>query len=92
MCKKFGIPQYEDDTSDISNSLLKAIAKYKKLQCVNIIKNTFKSLSTLSFHHDDESDFKKEIVNLNNSKAFEDSDISAKIINNNLDPFKKVLC
>ena len=87
MVKNLGIPQYEDYTSDISYLLLRPGAKYKKLHSVRLIKKIFKSPSTISFHHDDKSDIKKEIMNLNNSKALENLDIPAKIINNKPDTF-----
>ena len=47
---------------------------------------------TFSFHYVDESDIKKEIMSLNNFKASQDSDIPIKIIKNNLDTFRKILC
>ena len=90
-----GIPQYEDptiDTSDISNPFLKALAKHENHPSVRLIKNTFKNFSTFSFHYADESDIEKEIMNFNNSKASQDSDIAVKIIKDNLDIFKKILC
>ena len=79
--KNSGITQYEElivDTSDISDLLLEAIAKYKNHPTVRFIKNTFKNLSTFKFHHVDERDIEKEVMNLNNSKASQDSDIPVK--------------
>ena len=52
--KNLGIPQYEGptvDTSDISDSLLKAIAKYKNLPCVRRVKNNYINLTTFSFQY-----------------------------------------
>ena len=43
-------------------------------------------------HFVDESDIEKEIMNLNNSTTSQDSDIPVKIIRNNLDIFKHILC
>ena len=74
---------YEDqtvDTSDISNSLLKTIAKYKNHPTIKLIKNTFKNLSNLSFHYLDESDIEKDILNLNKCKASQNSDIPVKLL------------
>ena len=88
--KNLGIPQYEDPTdgtSDISESLLKAIAKYKNHSGIMLIKNTFKNLTISSFHYVDKSDIEREITILNNSKASQDSNIPVKIIKDNLDIF-----
>ena len=52
--KNLGIPQYEGptvDTSDISDSLLKAIAKYKNHPCVRRVKNNYMNLTTFSFQY-----------------------------------------
>ena len=46
----------------------------------------------LMSHFVDESDIEKEIMNLNNSTTSQDSDIPVKIIRNNLDIFKHILC
>ena len=95
MLKNLDISQYEDltvDTRYIYDPLLKAIEKYENYPSFRIIKSTFKNLSTFSFHYVDESDIEKEIIGLNNSKASQGSDIPDKIIKNNLDIFKKILC
>ena len=70
--------------------MLKAIAKYQN-PSFRLIKNTFENSSTFSFHYVDESGIIKEIMNLNNSEALQDSDIIVKIIRDNLDLFKQIL-
>ena len=52
--KHLGIPLCENpanETSDISNLLLKAIAKYKDVSCVRLVEKTFKNLNTFSYHY-----------------------------------------
>lgn len=86
-----GILQYKHpavDTIDISDLLFKATTKYKNHHSTKLIKNTF-NLNTYSFHYVDESDIEKQIMNVSNSKAPQDSDIPVKITNDNLDIFKK---
>ena len=76
--------------------MLKAInnhsTKNKSDPIVRLIKGTFKSSSTFSFEHVDESDIEDKAMNLNNSKASQDSDIPVKFIKDNLDIFKKIIC
>ena len=97
--QKLGILQYKDsiiDASDISSLMLKAInnhsTKNKSGPIVRLIKGTFKSSSTFSFEYVDESDIEDKAMNLNNSKASQDSDIPVKFIKDNLDIFKKIIC
>ena len=88
--KKIGILQYEDptdDTSDISDSLLTAIAICKNHPSITVIKNAVKNLDSFNFHYVDESDIEKKIMNLSDSKASQDSVTPFKIIKDNLDIF-----
>ena len=45
---------------DISDSLLKAIAKYKNHPCVRRVKNNYKNLTTFSFQYVEESNIEKK--------------------------------
>ena len=94
--KHAGLPQYKDptvDTSHISDRLLKAIVKFesysKNYSSDRPIKNTFKNVSTFSFHYVDESDME---LNLNNSKVSQDSDILIITVKDNQEILKEILC
>ena len=63
------IPHFEDSKIDVADPLLNSIAKYRNYPYMKLIKNSFENASTLSFHYVNQSDIKKEIMNLNNSEA-----------------------
>ena len=90
---KLKIPKYEDLSVNSANSedpLEDLITKYKDHPSIGAIldksPNTLFSLKAIS-----KKDMKKEILNLNVAKAFQDSDIPTKIIKKNSDIFSDIL-
>ena len=65
-----------------------AIKRYENHPRIIKIKNTFSNVNTCSFQHVSREEIHKEIINLNPTKASQDSDLLIKIITENSD----ILC
>ena len=87
------IPPFVDPSVEIDHiedPILRIIEQYKNHP--SIVALTEKKLNKqFSFEYIPKSDVKKEILNLNVTKATQDSDISTKIIKMNADIFAEVL-
>ena len=75
----------------IEDPILRIIEQYKNYPSIVAIND--KNLNKqFSFEYIPKSDVEKEIVNLDVSKASQDSDIPTKMIKMNADIFPEVLC
>ena len=84
------LPSYEDPTINVENiadPVLKALKKYKNHPSIRITNDKYKTNSVFTFNQVSLEEIKKEIKNLNPSKASQSSDIPTKIIRQNLDLF-----
>ena len=87
------IPEYEDPTVDIDQfkgSVLRANKKNKNHPRIRAIKEKGKD-NPLTFENISKSDIKKEILNLDSTKAIQDSHIPTKIFKRNADVFTRFL-
>ena len=88
------IPPFVDPSVEINHiedPTLRIIEQYKSHPSV-VATNEKNLIKKFSFEYIPKSDVKKEILNLDVSKASQDSDIPTKIIKMNADIFAEVLC
>ena len=89
----FNIPPFVDPSVEIDHIddlILRIVEQYKKPSRCCCYKRK-KLNKQFSFEYIPKSDIKKEILNLDVSKAFQDPDIPTKIIKVNADIFAEVL-
>ena len=68
------------------------IPKYRNHPSILVIHEQKKAQISFCFKQISIEEMQKEILNLNNKKASQNSDISTKIIKENSDIYEKVLC
>ena len=93
--KNLMIPKYSefDPSIDrVENGTIRAILKYRNHPSILAIRERKKAQTNFCFKQVSIEKIQKEILNLNNKKASQNSDISTKIIKENSDIFGKGLC
>ena len=93
--KNLMIPKYSgyDPSIDrVENRTIRAILKYRNHPSIPAIREWKKAQINFCFKEVSIEEIQKEILNLNNKKASQNSDIPTKIIKENSDIFEKVLC
>ena len=88
------IPDYNNCNpmaENIQESVLKAIVKYRNHPGILTTGEVFKKISPFSFKCVDKDEILKEILNLDASKACQDSDIPSRNIKENADIFTDIL-
>ena len=88
------IPDYNNCdpmAEEIQEPVLKAIVKYRNHRSILTIGEVWKKNPQFSFRCVDEDEILKEILNLDASKACQDSDIPPRIIKENADIFTYIL-
>ena len=89
------IPKYSefDPSSDrVENRTIRAILKYRNYPSILAIPQRKKFQISFCFKEVSIEEIQKDILNLNNKKASQNSDIPTKIIKENSDIYGKVLC
>ena len=76
---------------EIQEPVLKAIVKYRNHRSILTIGEVWKKNPQFSFRCVDKDEILKEILNLDASKACQDSDIPPRIIKENADIFTYIL-
>ena len=74
-------------SNDINDPVLKSILKYKDHPSIKAIEKISKLNSLLKFSNVEKSEVLNEIVNLDASKSYQDTDVPTKIIKENADIF-----
>ena len=77
---------------EVNDPTLRAIMKYQNHPSVLRILNKYKNNSIFTFSHVTKEQVLKEIGNLDTSKWSQDTDISTKVIKQNLDIFASFIC
>ena len=93
--KNLMIPEYSeyDPSIDrVENRTIRAILKYRNHPSILGIRERKKAQINFCFKVVSIEEIRKEILNLNNKEASQNSDIPTKIIMENSDIFEKVLC
>ena len=88
--KSLGIPQYKDAEpvgQNISDTVLKAIIKYRSHPSIKAIKKQCNTNLYFSFSQIGHDEIMKELNNLDKNKAIQNTDIPAKLIKENSDIF-----
>ena len=88
------IPQYKDSSvqvEQINDPILKIIEKFKNHPSIVSIQNQNWEMNKFSFQAIEKADIRKEILNMNCSKASQESDIPTKIIKMNVELFSDFL-
>ena len=89
------IPKYSEfdpSVDRVENGTIRAILKYRNHPSILAIRERKKAQTNFCFKQVSIEKIQKEILNLNNKKASQNSDISTKIIKENSDIFGKGLC
>ena len=84
--------EYDPSIDRVANRTIRAILKYRNHPSILAIRERKKAQINFCFKEVSIEDIQKEILNLNNKKASQNSDIPTKIIQKNSDIFEKVLC
>ena len=77
---------------EVNDPTLRAIMKYQNHPSVLRILNKYKNNSIFTFSHVTKEQVLKEVGNLDTSKSSQDTDISTKVIKQNLDIFASFIC
>ena len=77
---------------NIKDPTLKAILKHRKHPSIIVIESSYRDVSSFSFVEVNEADIEKEILNLNRNKAYQNCDMTTKVIKENSDIFSSFLC
>ena len=89
------IPKYSEYDPSIDrteNRTIRAILEYRNHPSILAIRERKKAQINFCFKEVSIEEIQKEILNLNNKKASQNSDIKTKIFKENSDIFEKVLC
>ena len=84
--------EYDPSIDRVENRKIRAIAKYRNDPSILAIRERKNAQINFYFKEVSIEEIQKEILNLNNKKASQNSDIRTKIIKENSDTFEKVLC
>ena len=84
--------EYDPSIDRVENRKIRAIAKYRNDPSILAIRERKNAQINFYFKEVSIEEIQKEILNLNNKRASENSDIRTKIIKENSDTFEKVLC
>ena len=84
--------EYDPSIDRVENRTIRAILKYRNHPSILAISERKKAQINFCFKEVSIEEMQKEILNLNNKKKTQNSDIPAKIIKENFDIFGKVLC
>ena len=84
--------EYDPSIERVENRTIRAIPKYRNHPSILVIHEQKKAQISFCFKQISIEEIQKEILNLNNKKASQNSDISTKIIKQNSDTYEKVLC
>ena len=93
--KTLGISDYMHShtfAKEVNDPTLRAIMKYRNHPSVLRILNKYKNNSIFTFSHVTKEQVLKEVGNLDTSKSSQDTDISTKVIKQNLDIFASFIC
>ena len=84
--------EYDPSTDRVKNRTIRAILKYRNHPSILAIREQKKAQINFCFKEVSIEETQKEVLNLNNKKASQNSDIPTKIIKENSDIFGKALC
>ena len=84
--------EYDPSIDRVENRTIRAILKYRNHPSILAIRQRKKAQISFCFKEVSIKEIQKEILNLNNKKASQNSDIPTKIIKENSDIYGKVLC
>ena len=84
--------EYDPSIDRVENRTIRVILKYRNHPSILAIRERKKAQINFCFKEVSIEEIQKEILNLNNKKASQNSDIPTKIIKENSDIFEKVLC
>ena len=84
--------EYDPSIDRVENRTIRAILKYRNHPSILAIRERKKAQINFCFKEVSIEKIQKEILNLNNKNASQNSDIPTKIIKENSDIFEKVLC
>ena len=84
--------EYDPSIDRVENRTIRAILKYRNHPSILAIREQKKAQINFCFKEVSIEETQKEVLNLNNKKASQNSDIPTKIIKKNSDIFGKVLC
>ena len=84
--------EYDPSIDRVENRTIRAILKYRNHPSILAISEGKKAQISFCFKEVSIEEMQKEILNLNNKKRTQNSDIPAKIIKENFDIFGKFLC
>ena len=84
--------EYDPSTDRVKNRTIRAILKYRNHPSILAIREQKKAQTYFCFKEVSIEETQKEVLNLNNKKASQNSDIPTKIIKENSDIFGKALC
>ena len=84
--------EYDPSIDRVQNRTIRAILKYRNHPSILAICERKKAQIIFCFKEVSMEEIQKEILNLNNKKASQNSDIPTKIVKENSDIFEKVLC
>ena len=84
--------EYDPSIDRVENPTIREILKYRNHPSITAIRERKKSQISFCFKEVSIEETQKEILNLNNKKASQNSDIPTKMIKENSDVFGKVLC
>ena len=83
--------EYDPSTDRVKNRTIRAILKYRNHPSILAIREQKKAQINFCFKEVSIEETQKEVLNLNNKKASQNSDIPTKIIKKNSDIFGNVL-
>ena len=84
--------EYDPSTDRVKNRTIRAILKYRNHPGILAIREQKKAQINFCYKEVSIEETQKEVLNLNNKKASQNSDIPTKIIKENSDIFGKALC
>ena len=84
--------EYDPSIDRVENRTIRAILKYRNNPSILAIRERKKARINFCFKEVSIEEIQKEILNLNNKKASQNSNIPTKINKENSDIFEKVLC
>ena len=84
--------EYDPSIDRVENRTIRAILKYRNHPSILAIREQKKAQINFCFKEVSIEETQKEVLNLNNKKASQNSDIPTKIIKENSDIFGKALC
>ena len=84
--------EYDPSIDRVENRTIRAILKYSNHLSILAIRELIKAQINFCFKEVSIEEIQKEILDLNNKKASQNSDIPTKMIKENSDIFGKVLC